>query len=278
MAVFDTPENGRDKFTRQTLESLTQTVDFSKHRIFIIVNGGTEETHAAIADFGNKVGPALEVIYNTENIGTARAINKAWAFRNPGEMCVKMDNDVVIHRAGWLEEMEECIARMPQIGIIGLKRKDLAESPNSREPQFRSALLEVPHKPGENNLYVEVVQHVMGTCHGFNPALLDKIGYLCQPGVYGYDDSLAAVRCNKAGYLNCFLIGVQIDHIDPGGDPYTATKQAQAMADMAEYNRIKAGIINGKIPVYCGADGQLGEPVNTTTTGWSHAAPNYILR
>lgn len=278
MACFDTPENGRAAYTRQTLESLTKTVDFSKHRIFIIVNGGTEETHAAIAEFGKQVGTTLEVIYNQSNIGTARAINKAWAHRKPGEMCIKMDNDVVIHQARWIEEMEEAIQRMPKIGIIGLKRKDLAESPTSKEPQFRSQLMEVPHAPGQNNLYVEVVQHVMGTCHAFNPALLDKIGYLCQPGVYGYDDSLAAVRCTKAGFFNCFLLGVQIDHIDPGGDPYTAEKQRLAWDDHAEYNRIKDGIRAGTIPVYCGVDGVLGEPVTTSQTGWSHAAPNYILR
>lgn len=274
MAVFDTPENGRAEFTRQTLGSLAETVDFTRHRMFIVVNAGTEATHAAIAAFGQKTGPALEVIYNQENIGTARAINKAWAFRMPGEMCIKMDNDVVIRRAGWVDEMEECIERMPRIGIIGLKRKDLEESPTNPNPRFRSTLMEVPHLLGQNNLYVEVVEHVIGTCQAYSAALLDKIGYLCQPRLYGYDDSLAAVRCTKSGFLNCFLIGVQIDHIDPGGDVYTAEKQAAAMADMGEYNRLKAGIKAGTIPVYCGPDGVLAE----TAEGARTVQPSLSMR
>ncbi len=271
MAVYDTVENGRAGLTRRTLESLANTVDLSAHRIFLVINAGTQETMSAIMDFNDTVlyagrGDNLTVIRNAENIGTARAINKAWAYRKYGENAIKMDNDVVIHRSGWVEEMEECICRMPKIGIIGLKRKDLWENPDHPELQHRSTLKMVPHQLGQKNLYVEIVNHVMGTCQMYNSALLDKIGYLYQPGLYGYDDSLAAIRCNMAGFLSCFLCGVEIDHIDPGGNDHTEWKRAKAGEDSAEYHRLKAGYMSRSIGIYYDADGVQQQNTSTTTS------------
>ena len=44
MAVHDTVENGRTEFTRRTLESLSDTVDWENHRLFIIDNNSCEKT------------------------------------------------------------------------------------------------------------------------------------------------------------------------------------------------------------------------------------------
>ena len=113
-----------------------------------------------------------------------------------------MDNDVVIHQAGWVEKLEACIERDPQIGIIGLKRKDCIESPD-RTDFYKSELMMLPHIPGEEWLIVEKVNHVMGTCQMYNSKLIDRIGGLYQmDGLYGFDDSLAAVRCKLAGFYN----------------------------------------------------------------------------
>jgi len=272
MATYCTEQNNRAPLLKQTLNSLLQTVDFQKHRIFIIVNSAVPESVDAIFQFGKAVGPALEVIYPVENIGTARAVNKGWKHRMPGEMAIKMDDDVVIRRSGWVDEMEEALSRMPRIGIIGLKRKDLLESPNATDQAFRSSLHEVPHKPGEKNIYVEVVNHVMGTCQAYSPALLDKIGYLYQPGLYGFDDSLAGVRCKVAGFVSCFLCGIEIDHIDPGGNQYTQEKRDIAGRDMAEYHRLKNGYQNGTIGIYYDADGN--NPTTVETPGYKWSLPN----
>lgn len=257
IAIYDTPENERAQMTDATLKGLLQTVDFSRHRLLLSINEATGETLAAIEHFAGKVpDSSLTVINNGGNIGTARAINKAWKHRKPGEMCIKMDNDVVIHNPGWVELMEEAIRRDPKIGIIGLKRRDLAERPDHPEARFRSTIIHLP-PIGDYWLQVERVEHVMGTCQAYNPALLDQIGYLYQPGVYGFDDSLAAVRCKVAGFYSCFIPFVRIDHIDPGDKPYQKWKEGQAMNDMQEYNRIKDAMLARSLPIYADENGEL---------------------
>lgn len=252
MAIFDTPENQRAPMTRQTLESLYRTVNFSRHRVILVINAATEETSDAIIYFGRQIGDALEVIYLEQNVGTARAINKAWQKRQPGEHAVKMDNDVVIHCADWADEMEDAIAAAPSIGIIGLKRKDCWENPEHENPFYRSTLKMLPHTPGHRWRVVEQVNHVIGTCQMYSDSLLEKIGYLYQPGLYGWDDVLAAERCAAAGYISCFLPHIDIDHIDPGATPYQGWKERTAWEGKAEVDRLREGYKNGSIAIYYG--------------------------
>ena len=244
LAVWDTEENGRTEYTAKTLETLYLTVNTRKHRIIIVDNGSCEATQNLL----NKAA-RIEVIRLHENIGTAKAVNKAWQLRKPNENCVKMDNDVVIHSRDWVEDMERAIKLDPAIGIVGLKRKDCWEEP-SRTDFYKSSLEMLPHVPGEPWVVVERVNHVMGTCQMFSSALLDKIGYLYQPRLYGFDDALAAIRCQIAGFYSCFLPHIEIDHIDTGATAYQGWKEKHAGEDMAEYNRLKNGYLSGTIPVY----------------------------
>ena len=247
LAVWDTEENGRTEYTAKTLETLYLTVNTRKHRIIIVDNGSCEATQKLL----NKAA-RIEVIRLHENIGTAKAVNKAWQLRKPNENCVKMDNDVVIHSRDWVEDMERAIKLDPAIGIVGLKRKDCWEEP-SRTDFYKSSLEMLPHVPGEPWVVVERVNHVMGTCQMFNSELLDKIGYLYQPRLYGFDDALAAIRCQVAGFYSCFLPHIEIDHIDTGATAYQGWKEKHAGEDMAEYNRLKNGYLSGTIPVYSAA-------------------------
>lgn len=249
MAVWDTEENGRTAYTARTLRSLSDTVDLSKHRIVIVDNGSCQQTKDELQYFKEQLC-LVEVITLPENIGTARAVNKAWELRNKGEHCIKMDNDVVIHSAGWADEMEACIALQPNIGIIGLKRKDCWENPANPDPFYRSRLELLRHVAGEPWRVVEVVNHVMGTCQMFNSALLDKIGYLYQPRLYGFDDALAAVRCDVAGFVSCFIPHINIDHIDTGETAYQGWKHKVAGEDMDTFNEIKNAYKSGKRPIF----------------------------
>jgi GT2 family glycosyltransferase len=134
MAVYDTEENKRTEYTAKTLTSLYLTVNPNKHRIVIVDNGSCEATQDLLSKTAR-----IEVIRLHENIGTAKAVNKAWQLRKPNEHCIKMDNDVVIHQSGWVDQMERALAIDTTIGIIGLKRKDCWEEP-SRTDFYQSKL------------------------------------------------------------------------------------------------------------------------------------------
>lgn len=256
MAVHDLPDNNRDWMTAATLQSLLKTVDFSRHRMFISVNAGTEKTWTAIWEFVDTLKDAVTVVDNGQNLGTARAINKGWKTRNPGEMCVKMDNDVVIENTGWADQMEEALRYDPRIGIVGLKRKDCWEWPGHEHEFYRSTLEMLPHTPGHPWIIVERVRHVMGTCQGYNPALLDKIGYMYQPGPYGWDDVLAAARSEAVGFYNCFLPHIRIDHIDQGGTKYQDWKHDVSGKDRGDLDGTISGYMSGRISPYYDADGR----------------------
>lgn len=252
MVVYSTEENRKDEYLRKTLEYLHYTVDFDKHRLMLSVNGATPETNKiiGISNNGGDYNIIERVIYNDDNLGTAEALNKIIALRNPGEHIIKIDDDVVINNGGWADLMEECVAIDPTIGVIGLKRKDLIQTPWHPDPQYRSELVLLPHTPGHRWITIERTPDVIGTCTLFNSLLLDKIGYSRQPGKYGFEDNLMCHRAHLAGFYNCFLNHIDIDHIDEGAPSYQDWKAKHSSELFPEYHRLVHAMIKGEEPIY----------------------------
>lgn len=136
--------------------------------------------------------------------------------------------------------MEYAIECDPRIGQVGLKRKDCWEHPKHENPDLRSVLKMLPHKNLEPWVVVEQAKHIMGTCVMHSSTLLDRVGYLYQPGLYGYDDVLMSWRSNLAGLYTCFLPHIEIDHIDPGGDEYTDWKTRHS----GQYQKVVSDIVD----------------------------------
>lgn len=252
MAVYDTEENKRSEITDDCLDSLIGTTDIKKHRIFLIDNNSCPKTKEVLAEYGRYEN--VEVITLPENIGTARAINQAWKLREAGEHCIKMDNDIIINSPGWVDEMEEAIRRDPTIGQVGLKRKDCWEWPGHEHPDWRSELHMLPHVPGEPWQIVEKVKHVIGSCVMHSAALLDKVGYLYQPSLYGYDDVIMSHRTHLAGFYSCFLPHINIDHNDPGDTPYQDWKQKHSSEVTHQVISLVHEMYNGTKSIYYNAE------------------------
>lgn len=251
MAVHDSPENKRAEYTKTCIDYVLWAIDASdhEHQLYLIDNASTcPETREYLRDISDH--PRVTLITNTVNIGTAEAINKAWRYRQPGQHCVKMDNDVIIHDIKWIDKLRDAINRDDRIGICGLKRKDCWEHPDHEQPDLRSSLYMLPHEAGQRWIVGERVFHVMGTCQMYSSNLLDKIGYLYQPSLYGYDDVLAAHRCYVAGKWSAFLPGIEIDHIDPGDTPYQKWKENHSSEVTNEVISIAKQYRNGMRPIY----------------------------
>jgi len=246
MAVYDTQENDRTQYTIRTIECLLKTVNFGKHRVVIVDNASCEATQHYL----ERHPPSISVIRLDKNIGTARAINKAWQRRGEMEHCVKMDNDVIIEEKDWADVLEFVLNRDPTIGIVGLKRKDCLEHPDNPRDWYHSDMHMLKHVPGEPWIPLEQVNHVMGTCQMYNWTLLQKIGYLYQPGLYGFDDALASVRAKVAGFRTVFVPHIKIDHIDPGGTEFQSWKEKYSGEQMDLYYRLKDEYESKKRSVY----------------------------
>ena len=249
MAVHNTDENKRFLSTRETIIELLPEIVQGGHRLFVINNGSTcAKTNRFLGRLSQKHDMML--LENDKNLGTANAINAAWAFRRPGQYIMKMDDDVVVKARGWINDMKEAMEREPRIGILGLKRKDCWEHPKHENPDLRSELIMLPHGGGWKWIVVEKVFHVMGTCQMYSPMLHTKIGYLWQPSLYGYDDVLAAHRCAHVGMWSCFLPHIEIDHIDPGDTPYQQWKERHAGEVTQEVIKIATEYRTGVRSVY----------------------------
>lgn len=248
MAVYSTEENKKDDCLYKTLSSLVSTVDFNSHRLMLSVNAATDRTRDILSVFGEFIDG---IFYNEENIGTARAINKVWSQRSPGEHLVKMDDDIVVNGYyGWLDEMEEAVRRDPLIGQIGLKRKDCWENVNHPDPDYKSELIQLPHTPGERWMVVEKANHIIGSCVLHSSALVDKCGGLFQYGHYGYDDVIYSWKTRAAGFYSCFLFHVPIDHIDQGLTPYQGFKERSASEHTDKTIQLCHAIYHGKVSCY----------------------------
>lgn len=249
MAVYCTEENKKDECFRKTIDSLWKTVDFFKHHLILSVNGSTAKTLETIECADNR-GMLYNAIFNDKNVGTAKAINKAWQMRAPGENCIKMDDDIVIHNPGWVDLMEDAIKADPLIGQIGLKRKDCWEYPGHPEADFKSELIMLPHTPGHKWQVVEKVKHVIGSCVMHSSALLDKVGYLYQPSLYGYDDVIMSHRSQIAGFYNCFIPEIDIDHIDNGQTPFQDWKHKHSGEQTQTVINLVHEMYNGTKSIY----------------------------
>lgn len=252
IAVYDTEENGRHAYTKATLLSLmfNNDIDWSKHRLFVVNNNSCKKTEIFLDGLVYNHS-YLTVIHLPENVGTAKAINRAWSYRKPGEHLIKMDNDVVVHKEGWVDVMEEVINMgdriSPPIGILGLKRKDLIESPH-RTDYYQSQLMQIPHYTGERWHTIEIINHCMGTCQMYHHKLVDRIGGLEQlGGIYGLDDTIASAKSILAGFCNAFLNYIEIDHIDTGeNQEYLKFKSDYVSSKFGELNQLLLEYKNGQ--------------------------------
>jgi GT2 family glycosyltransferase len=249
VAVYDTVENKRSQYTKETFISLNATINPKTTQVVFIDNNSCQETK----DLLNSIhDDTFHVITNDNNEGTAGAINKGiYTFSKPGDFIVKLDNDVTFGEYGWADNMKRIIELDPEIGILGLKRKDLLDQPLSSE--YPTLMKYINHNLGEKwdfHNVIEEREEILGTCTMYNPLLLEKVGYLYQPTLYGFDDNLMSTRARIAGFYNAFYPCIEIEHIDTGGTSYTEWKKKMANMQFSNIDKIEQEYINGTRPIY----------------------------
>lgn len=255
MCLYDPPGESRHELLDKCLKSIQDTVDLKRHSLLMWDNGTTDATKAVIKKCLKVEIPGAS---ETVNLGTARGINRLWKKvreKDPGMSLGKVDSDIVFNTPGWLDVLEDAISRDHKLGIACCKRKDISESPHMPDGHWaHSDLIQLPHVPGQRWIHAEVVHHCMGSAQLYSPRLLDRIGYLVQMGLYGFDDSLAAARCKAAGFYSAFICGLDIDHIDPGGTPYQKWKEDTAAKTIDKFYLLAKAIKAGQRDFYAGPD------------------------
>jgi GT2 family glycosyltransferase len=228
-----------------SIESYLETCDPELMDLHIVDNGSTD----GLADWLRLNEEKLKsknvfCHYNSENVGTAKAINSIWKTRIPTQHCMKIDSDILWNESNWLEKMLDVFEYSQNIGIVGLKRKDVWERPDHETPFYRTKLIDITKKD-DTVFTVEQASHVIGSSWLVRSTLINVIGALRQPGKYGFDDALYCLRAQIAGFACVFYPSISIEHFDSGegGTPenaeYTRLKLAWAGRDMSEYERLR---------------------------------------
>lgn len=218
MPIHDTEENQRFQYTKVAAAHLAATSNKFRKVIFVL-NGCFEECHKFVAPLVH-LHKRVTVMRFTENMGTAQAINAGLTLREPGEHVIKIDNDVLINDYHWQDVISQVLSN-EQIGVACLKRKDLQDRPG--HPDYPTTLGLIGGG-AERWTAIEMCDIQMGTVMGMSGKLLDKVGNMWQPGLYGFDDYDMCLRSKFSGHTNCYIPGIDIDHLDTGGTPYTDWK------------------------------------------------------
>ena len=230
MCIYATEENDKLKYVKECLKSLVDTVDLKKHWLVIINNNSYREATDYLYEFikNNDVAG----FHNMKtNLGTAGGINLAIKDRLPNQMVIKTDDDLTWGDSGWVEKLEEVIFSDKNIGICGLKRDDVYGNLDK-----------------QGDLWYN--DDIFGTCTAYNPKLLDKVGYLVQPSLYGFDDVLVSARSVASGFKNCFRVDIPITNLDEGGTEYTEWKKREAGVYLQEVGILCDMYKSGKLDVY----------------------------
>ena len=243
MASYVTETNNRLEYAIDTIYGLTETVDFSKHELFISDNGSCQSMFHSYDIFEKhfcSLFPKenLTISSNNKNLGTAEAVNLGIRERKPNQYVIKIDSDITVSQLGWVEEMEECFDRYPNLGILGLKRTEVMQKADHENPAYRTKLVSAPHTRGQKWITLELCDDIIGSCTMLSPKLLDKVGGFFQPKNYGWDDVLMCIRSEKAGFVNAFLPHIQIIHLDNGEGDYVKQKLKEAEKTIAEFSEI----------------------------------------
>ena len=245
-AVYDTEDNKRLQYTKQCFESLKQTINYDTTKVVFINNASCDKAESFLRKIVNS---EFDVMHNYENKGTAYAINQGiQKYAEPDDYVIKLDNDVSFGRWGWADEMKECFEMDSKLGILGLKRKDLPNSPDHETYKTRLKLL--PHELGQKWRIIEECSDIIGTCTMISPKLREAIGYFYQPGTYGYDDVLICHRSILCGFYNAFYPCVDIEHLDTGKTPFTQWKRDYAGIYINQIDKIKEEYATGIRPIY----------------------------
>lgn len=179
----------RMDFTRQAVDALIRTTDFP-HVLTVVDNGSRDGTREYLRE-QKKRGVIRNLVLLDENIGVARASNLAWLMEPAAGYYMKLDNDIVMGKKGWLTDMAGVLDRVPRIGVAGYN--------------FETTSYPVIKVKGKR-VRVKRVGNLGGACVLIPRRTWEKIGFWCEEyGFYGEEDGDYAARVSCLGQWNAYL-------------------------------------------------------------------------
>jgi GT2 family glycosyltransferase len=189
----------RLEFTKQSIAALRMHT-LHPYKLVVVDNGSDAETVAWLKA-SKAEGLIDELILNDENRGVAPAANQGWLCMET-DYYVKLDNDIVLRKDGWLRDLVAVADGVKDAGTVGYTFETTTH-PLQEVAGFK--LRPVPVQLG-------------GACVLITPRAHAQVGYWCEDYFpYSEEDLDMGLRLVQAGFRNYYLEDENIgDHLPHG--------------------------------------------------------------
>jgi GT2 family glycosyltransferase len=106
----------RLEFTRQVIETLVRHTNFP-YVLTVVDNGSQDGTREYLMEL-RRQGIIRNLLLLEGNVGVTKAANLAWRQEPEAGYYLKLDNDILLQKAGWLKSMVEALEGVPQLGAV----------------------------------------------------------------------------------------------------------------------------------------------------------------
>ena len=191
----------RLEFTKRSIPALLEHTDFP-YALTVVDNASTDGTREYLAAL-KQLGVIKNLVLLDENVGVAKASNVAWSQEPDAEFYLKLDNDIVIEKPGWLRKMAEVLEAVPKIGAVAYSFE-----PRSY-PAIEAAGQVIRPKPGGT---------LGGACVMIPKRTERALGCWCEDyGLYGEEDFDYGIRILSKGWINAYMEDEDIGFHLPNG-------------------------------------------------------------
>ena len=211
----------RLNYTKQSIQSLLENTNYP-YVITVVDNNSTDGTKDYLKDLYNKK-LIKNLILLDKNIGVAKASNLGWQMEN-FNYYLKFDNDMVILKSNWLNDLVKVVNDVPDIGAIGYSVE-----------QVRYQLLEV------KGYKLQLNSSIGGACFLIPERTRLKVGYWCEDfREYGEEDAEYGWRIRHFGLHNIYMEDMStLKHLEDNSDSnYRQFKDSCRRDNMHSFWRI----------------------------------------
>lgn len=176
-------------FTRQVIDHLLAHTDHP-HMLSVVDNGSVDGTPEYLSALKSR-GAIKNLVLLGSNAGVARASNIAWLLEPGAAYYLKLDNDMLMKKKGWLSDMVRVAERIGRIGVLAYNVE-----PKSFPRVVQQGV----------TFRVKTDGNVGGACVLIPRSTCLKLGFWSEEyGLYGEEDADYGARVSRGGLWNAYM-------------------------------------------------------------------------